>query len=38
MNTERAVSLPIYSKMVDFDIESVIDAVSEVIDRFRLKS
>jgi len=34
----RAVSLPIYSKMTDFDVECVIDAVSEIVRRNRVKS
>jgi dTDP-4-amino-4,6-dideoxygalactose transaminase len=34
----REVSLPIYSKMTDFDVESVIDAVTDILREFRTKS
>jgi dTDP-4-amino-4,6-dideoxygalactose transaminase len=33
---QRAVSLPIYSKMSDKDVEDVIDGVSKVVDRWRI--
>jgi dTDP-4-amino-4,6-dideoxygalactose transaminase len=31
----REISLPIYSKMTDFDVRSVIDAVANVVEQFR---
>jgi dTDP-4-amino-4,6-dideoxygalactose transaminase len=35
---QREISLPIYSKMTDSDVESVIDAVSDILLEFRAKS
>ena len=32
---KREISLPIYSKMTDLDVQSVIDAVTDVIREFR---
>jgi dTDP-4-amino-4,6-dideoxygalactose transaminase len=32
---QREISLPIYSKMTDFDVRSVIDAVVHVVEQFR---
>jgi dTDP-4-amino-4,6-dideoxygalactose transaminase len=34
----REISLPIYSKMTDDDVEHVIDAVNELVRSFRVKS
>ena len=34
----RAISLPIYSKMTDFDVDCVIDAVSDIVSRHRVRS
>jgi dTDP-4-amino-4,6-dideoxygalactose transaminase len=35
---QREISLPIYSKMTDADVEYVIDAVSDVVTTFRVNS
>lgn len=35
---EREVSLPIYSKMTDFDIQSVLDAVTATLDEYSTRS
>lgn len=32
---QRVISLPIYSKMTDQDVHDVVDAVGEVVERFR---
>jgi dTDP-4-amino-4,6-dideoxygalactose transaminase len=34
---QREISLPIYSKMSDFDVESVVDAVVDILREFRTK-
>ena len=34
----REISLPIYSKMTDSDVQSVIDAVADIIDEFSTES
>ncbi len=34
----REISLPIYSKMTDSDVQSVIDAVADIIDEFSIES
>ena len=34
----REISLPIYSKMTDFDVQSVIDAVTHIVCEFRASS
>ena len=35
---QRVISLPIYSKMSDADVQDVIDAVCEVVELSRVKS
>jgi perosamine synthetase len=35
---QREISLPIYSKMTDFDVESVVDAVVDILREFRTKA
>ena len=35
---KREISLPIYSKMTDLDVQSVIDAVTDILREFRTKS
>jgi perosamine synthetase len=35
---KREISLPIYSKMTDLDVQSVIDAVTHILREFRTKS
>ncbi|HVH29895.1 MAG TPA: DegT/DnrJ/EryC1/StrS family aminotransferase [Vicinamibacterales bacterium] len=35
---QREISLPIYSKMTDFDVESVVDAVVDILREFRAKA
>jgi len=32
---QREISLPIYSKMTDLDVRSVIDGVAHVVEQFR---
>jgi dTDP-4-amino-4,6-dideoxygalactose transaminase len=32
---QREVSLPIYSRMTDEDVQDVIDAVSDIVGRYR---
>jgi dTDP-4-amino-4,6-dideoxygalactose transaminase len=34
----REISLPIYSKMADLDVQSVIDAVTDILRKFRTQS